>query len=529
MRSNDLPAGDRLSIVAQSANNYYAGGVISRRWVMFLYCPHCGRRIPGRPGQYVRCWSCTSHIYWAGGKPCRSADEAAERALLLATEAELAARRRRDREAAEAESRAVRMRARAALAEERRAARIRRSQERQSRLQRHLRRLRVHWQQCTAPGRALFAAFAPGLPRSLDVYAAKRLIESLAEPGRPLRLDRVNALGSRAAAALAGHKGDLSLNALSRLPPAVAQALARHRGTLSLQGLTTIGIDAADALIHHLGSLDLSGLEPMNPRLALTLNKYRGALIISVENRCLMASAAAWHARAANPASTKKTERHWWDTVTSLTPDLAKTLARVRGPLNLRMLRLLTPEVAGILATHDGDLHFPAIQEMSTDAAFAFSRHSFDLTLNGLKTLSPATAQALATHRGPLQLAGLADLGEDIAAALATHREWLSMDGLRSLQERAVRFLVRHEGDMQLDGISTLTPEVGTVLARYRHWLSLKGVKSLDLETARALARYRGSMLWLTGLHRLERDAVDALRANPSILIPKRYRVPGSP
>lgn len=43
---------------------------------MVNFCPWCGGRLAGKPGQYVKCSHCTSSIAWAAGKPFRSEEQA---------------------------------------------------------------------------------------------------------------------------------------------------------------------------------------------------------------------------------------------------------------------------------------------------------------------------------------------------------------------------------------------------------------------------------------------------------------------
>jgi len=104
----------------------------------------------------------------------------------------------------------------------------------------------------------------------------------------------------------------------------------------------------------------------------------------------------------------------------TISPEVAKELARHEGWLSLGGLATLSDETAEALVAHKGYLHLDGLKKISDQAAQALARHNGELFLNGLTSISDEVAKALAQHRGgQLSLKGLTRLSSEAAKALA--------------------------------------------------------------------------------------------------------------
>lgn len=192
---------------------------------------------------------------------------------------------------------------------------------------------------------------------------------------------------------------------------------------------------------------------------------------------------------------------------TSLSVEVARSLARNPLSIFLRDLVALEPSAAESLAATRASLHF-----------------------DRLAALSPGVARALAAHRCLLRLDAVADLEPDVAEALADHAGALSLDGLTHLDTPTARALGRHRGFLSLNGLEVLTASVAEALADHDGDLCLNAVRELSGPAARALARNRHS-LYLVDLVHLDDDAIDALvehqgrqlTCGPDVILGRRW------
>lgn len=187
------------------------------------------------------------------------------------------------------------------------------------------------------------------------------------------------------------------------------------------------------------------------------------------------------------------------------------------GDLHFFLLENVTEDVAPILARYDDDLLL-GLAEISPAIARALARHRHSLFLNDITEISPATARALAGH-------GRARFDKSLAAARANHERWLT--AIRTLQTclghphmaalaDAVQFgsLEGHEWSMLgLDGLRTLRLDVAQELGQHRGVLMLSGLETISDDVAAALASHRG-VLVLSGLQSLSRPAAAALASS---------------
>jgi mono/diheme cytochrome c family protein len=205
----------------------------------------------------------------------------------------------------------------------------------------------------------------------------------------------------------------------------------------------------------------------------------------------------------------------------SLSPELAKALAKTRGALVLNGLTTLSDDAAAALANdqHRGGLHLNGLTALSPDAARAVCKREGDLYLNGLTAIPDQTLKALAEHKSPgyarpvVYLNGLTTLSDEGAAVLAAWPKWCGeLPALTILSEKAAAALAASRNwDGSLPALKALSPEVARALARRRGNLSLPGLTELSDEVAEAVAGHRGGQLSFGGLKALTPKAAAAL------------------
>ena len=257
--------------------------------------------------------------------------------------------------------------------------------------------------------------------------------------------------------------------------------------------------------------------------------------------------------------------------VTELTVDQAIALDGSQGDLDLDHLRVLSPEVAEVLACRGGAITLNGLTSLSPETAEALSQPDLMLELNGLVDLPVATAlrlfdadpprgvtldglvgvndevaEILGRCRGYLRLASLETVTDRQIELLALHEGYLGLTGLKTLSPRAAAALGRHRGVLCLDGIEMLTPETATALAAHEQFIRLDGLTSLPDDIAAALAKPPGAlglhgvttlsdaaaeslarhegMVYLLGLETVSDAAVGKLLANPGVRLPARLR-----
>jgi hypothetical protein len=316
--------------------------------------------------------------------------------------------------------------------------------------------------------RGYFACFADEKPFVIsdalaDEYAAFKGSLSL---GGPMILT------DHAAKRFGEHQGGrLELWNVDRLTAVQAAELAKHQDELLIAGLTSLSDAAAAALGKRSARLQLNGPVTLSDTANAVLRANR---MISFERN---------HASQAVGATDQQLP--WDETeIVTLTVEQAKQLMQRlmqrswNSTLWLPRLSSLTPEVARVLATHDGELGLNGLTDVPSSVATQLAKHKGALHLNGLATIPLETAESLAEHKGPLYLRGLKTLTPEVAQALA-----------------------RHQGDhLLLDGVRTLPPEAAKALANRNRYVGLLGLTTMPNEVAAAL------------------------RANPNIAIPKHLR-----
>lgn len=126
----------------------------------------------------------------------------------------------------------------------------------------------------------------------------------------------------------------------------------------------------------------------------------------------------------------------------TLRVEQAKALAFWSSSYRARVgITTITPEVAKALAKHEGELWFDGLTTITPEVAEALAKHKGGLALDGLTTLTPEIAAALAKHNDHLRLNGLTTITQEVAEALAKHEYYLELLGLATLSRDALATL----------------------------------------------------------------------------------------
>ncbi len=232
-----------------------------------------------------------------------------------------------------------------------------------------------------------------------------------------------------------------------------------------------------------------------------------------------------------------------------LSPQVAELLARSNNVFELNGLTSLSPESAAALSQPDAIIELDSLTDLPWDTARALitptsprslslqgltgindevaelmGRHVGFLRLSGLRAVTDRQLELLSAHRGYLGLPGLTNLSVRAATALGRQPGLLSLNGIESLTPEAAAALAGHGQFLRLDGLETISEEVATALARHKGPLGLHGITTLSDAAAETLARHEGT-LYLMGLETLSDRAAAALRVNPDVRLPARFRL----
>jgi hypothetical protein len=289
--------------------------------------------------------------------------------------------------------------------------------------------------------------------------------------------------------------GFASFDALTTLTPEVAEVLVKYEGALSLNSLTELSPETAAVLAMHPPSkvfgqadLRLNGLRTLSPQAAEALAAHPGkVLLYSLEK------------------------------LDSL--PLAQKLARQWGELRLGITDLSVP-IAAELAKHRGT------EEDKTRPGVIFPRQdgaASVLRLDNIGSLTPDVAEVLANHEGVLVLNGLSTLPPAVATALAKR-----VGNSNAVRANGSSVTSTRTGTLVLNGLENLSTESAKALAAFRGELVLKAIAELTLETAVALSVHPGR-LHLTGLLKLNSETHTALQAHRDLLLPRPPPLTGAP
>jgi hypothetical protein len=285
----------------------------------------------------------------------------------------------------------------------------------------------------------------------------------------------------------------IQLPSLQDVSSETLQRLAPQTSSLSL-GITTLPEEFAEALAAVSsqpqpggGSLKLPRLKNLSPAAARRL--------IDGLNRGVQELRAAFGERVALPKLELGDDvAAPGDGLESLTPDVARQLARFEGSLTLAGLAELPDESAIALASYTGPyltLSGPAVEQLSPTAAAALAEVPGVLRIALRHLDSVALARRFA---GQLNwtLYDLESISAAAAAELIAYRPFFNLDALTSLEtvELADRFVRGNTGGgrITLQALGNLSPAAAERLAQGSKTMLLGLTVLDDPATARALA-----------------------------------------
>lgn len=129
-------------------------------------------------------------------------------------------------------------------------------------------------------------------------------------------------------------------------------------------------------------------------------------------------------------------------------------------------LEILDCNVAEVLSAHSGALSFPSVSGISREAAKALARQRGWLYLRGVTTLLDETLEALVKHQGEgIDLSGLPNIAERSADLIVNYKSRMRL-GLVEVSDVVAECLAAYEGiDLQLDSLRRIS-ESGLALLR---------------------------------------------------------------
>jgi hypothetical protein len=320
---------------------------------------------------------------------------------------------------------------------------------------------------------------------------SREAAQFLARHAGNLRLDSLTKLSDEAAAALAKHDGDLSLKSLISFGDysghiALAQKLAATKDALILNKLESLSDGAAAALARHKGELSL-GVRSLSDEAAEALAKHGGALSL---NSLTSLGDSLGHIALARKLAQKKGILSL-NGLKSISDEAAATLAKHDGDLLLNWFNSLSKSVAIAFAKHKGNLYLKGVAQLSVEAATALAQHKGNLSL-GVQSLSDEAAAALAKHDGELSLDCLISFNDSpghiaLAQKLAQKKGILSLNGLKSISDAAVVALADHTGYLSLNGLTHLSDELAKYLGKHGGPINLIRLEKLSAYGANQL------------------------------------------
>ena len=242
--------------------------------------------------------------------------------------------------------------------------------------------------------------------KSISLSALKILV---ATPRELLAFDGLTTLTPDEANLLSHFRGGLSLKGLARLDEEVAKHLGCHVGSLSLDNLKSLTTEEASHLAGHQGGIQLDSALKIPREGAYILCRHLNLSVDSYSHECYVEDCLA------------DGTDHAIATARNILTSCPETLC-------LLGLNALQCSGAEVLAKFPGELQLPALDE-----------------------IDPEVADLLAEHNGPsLALDGLSLMTSPVAESLGKHRGALSLRGIRSFQEDSPRLLALHDGILSL-------------------------------------------------------------------------------
>jgi len=372
--------------------------------------------------------------------------------------------------------------------------------------------------------RAVSQADLPGMVASIDGF----LFLTRDPQWRPLRghfaefleLPDVVAIDEATIRALDGYEGVVTLPAVRQLPPDAAAACASFGAgdwgaALELPGIAELEPEAAAALARCQALLVLPDLRRLSAETARALAAQEGIGLVVGGLTTLPADVAA------ALAETKSIRGLLLPDLTELDSEpLARRLAR-QDHAFLPAVTRLSPEIAVCLRGNEGgELSLPALRELPAEVAESLVGAGYYwLTLGGAAGLTPEVAAILARHQGQLGFPGHGSFPEPAATELARHKGPIVLPQLTGMPANVARELAAHTGPLVLPSVAELPGDLAEALGRHAGPVVLPAVRQLSTAAARGLLTGRGSRS-LPGLEQVSPEAFELLRATPGIESP---------
>jgi hypothetical protein len=201
----------------------------------------------------------------------------------------------------------------------------------------------------------------------------------------------------------------------------------RNRNYLNLDELASITPMQARAISEFSGDcIVLSGLEEIGPDVAKELTVlWNRDIEVTINPTKLIDPALVPVALRGLPEG----DLYWEWEAAVISPEVAVALAS-------------EATADALLAQGYDQLMLPRLRHLRYEVAVALASTSLSLHLDGITELSPEVARVLATHQGPcLTMNGLGTISDATAREIAKHPGVLELDGLRSLSPAAARAL----------------------------------------------------------------------------------------
>lgn len=208
------------------------------------------------------------------------------------------------------------------------------------------------------------------------------------------------------------------------------------------------------------------------------------------ETSAALAQFSEINADAAEVLATQFALRAEFPKVRSLSLAAAQALGKMnRSWIVLDGLTSLTPELAKALA-RGGALSLKGVKKLDKDTAKELARHKLYLHLSGVEEASDEVIEALSETKASLFLDSLQHVSNDALEKLISFREGILSLGIRQLDEKQGQIIERYRGkELWLDSVPALTDPVAGSLSLVPCFLSLKSVRQFSEAACARLAR----------------------------------------
>ncbi len=183
----------------------------------------------------------------------------------------------------------------------------------------------------------------------------------------------------------------------------------------------------------------------------------------------------------------------------------------------------ITPEAAALLAPCEALLVFPNLHKLSVETARALAQHGgMGLVLGGLTRLEPEVAEALSTIRSErgLLVPDLVVLDSVPLAKQFARQDHAFMPAVRRLSPAVAAALRGNDGgELAIPSLEELPADVAKELVGAGYfWLAIGGAPTLSAEAAAILATHHGQLVF-TGPEPFSAPAAVKLNGHPHAII----------